>query len=85
MVHPQKDKIVSYLLFILFSGPRKGGTYVGRIVIWSFDLDQIWCVTVSDTLWSTLKKEGCVVSIIYSIEWTAKGGGGVGWIVIWNC
>ena len=25
MVHPQKDKILSYPLFILLSGPRKGG------------------------------------------------------------
>ena len=25
MVHPQKDKILSYPLFILLSGPRRGG------------------------------------------------------------
>ena len=25
MVHPQKEKIVSYLLLILLSGPRGGG------------------------------------------------------------
>ena len=25
MVHPQKDKIVSYPLFILLSEPRRGG------------------------------------------------------------
>ena len=25
VVHPQKDKILSYPLFILLSGPRKGG------------------------------------------------------------
>ena len=32
MVHPQKEKIVSYLLLILLSGPRGGGGVV-RIVI----------------------------------------------------
>ena len=25
VVHPQKDKILSYPLFILLSGPRRGG------------------------------------------------------------
>ena len=33
MVHPQKEKIVSYLLLILLSGPRMGGGGVVRIVI----------------------------------------------------
>ena len=27
MVHPQKDKILSYPLFILLSGPRRGGYF----------------------------------------------------------
>ena len=30
MVHPQKEKNVSYLLLILLSGPRRGGGVVSN-------------------------------------------------------
>ena len=33
VVHPQKDKILSYPLFILLSGPRRGGGGLLRILI----------------------------------------------------
>ena len=33
VVHPQKDKILSYPLFILLSGPRRGGGGLLQILI----------------------------------------------------
>ena len=33
VVHPQKDTILSYTLFILLSGPRRGGGGLLRILI----------------------------------------------------
>ena len=33
VVHPQKDKILSYPLFILLNGPRKGGGVLLQILI----------------------------------------------------
>ena len=158
MVHPQKEKIVSYLLLILLSGPRRGGGRCSNcnmkfwIVKWEnvnengpagIEVVRVFCPNLVCScfgpqvvnLWKGLprlvwywpyttwpvvcrivnwmgltaynvasplkiwtkfgvclprrlcgppsKEENCVVSIIFFIEWTAKGVE-VGWIANWN-
>ena len=77
------------------TGSIRHSAVVCRIVNWKGQ--NAYSVTSPLNIWSKFsvwlprtlggppsKGKNCVVSIIYFIEWTAKGGGGVVRVVIWN-
>ena len=78
VVHPQKDKILSYPLFILLSGSRREG-WLLQILI-SEAKEEGVLNSKLEWIYLLSKEENYVLSIFYVIEWTTKGGR----IVIWN-